>query len=60
MEAVASDRWDPPVAWEGFNANRWGIVVVPAVEGRDLAQLALRLDDCAYAVHVALLESGED
>jgi hypothetical protein len=46
------------VAEEGFNVNRRGVVFVGAVEGRDLAKLALRLGECAYAVHVALLESA--
>ncbi len=48
------------VAEEGFNVNRSGVVFVPAVEGRDLAELAFRLAECAYAVHVALLESAQD
>ncbi len=48
------------VAEERFNVNRSGVVFVPAVEGRDIAQLAYRLADCAYAVHSALLESAQD
>ena len=34
---------DRLVADEGFNVNRRGVVFVPAVEGRDIAMLALRL-----------------
>jgi hypothetical protein len=56
----ASERWltvaDGIVADEGFNVNRRGVVFVSAVEGRDLAALAMRLGDCVYAVHAALLE----
>ena len=48
------------VAEEGFNVNRSGVVFVPAVEGRDIARLAFRLSDCAYAVHAALLELAQD
>jgi hypothetical protein len=48
------------VAKEGFNVNRSGVVGVPAVEGRDIAQLAFRLSGCAYAVHSVLLESAQD
>jgi len=44
------------VAREGFNVNRRGVVFVGAVEGRDLARLAVRLADCAESVRAALLE----
>jgi hypothetical protein len=44
------------VAEEGFNVNRAGVVFVPAVEGRDLALLALRLADTSHAVFAELLE----
>ena len=54
------ERAEAVVAEEGFNVNRSGVVFVPAVEGRDLADLAFRLADCAYAVHMALLESTQD
>jgi hypothetical protein len=47
------------VAEEGFNVNRSGVVFVPVVEGRDIAELAYRLADTSYAVHSALLESAE-
>lgn len=40
----------------GFNVNRRGVVFVPAVEGRDIASLALRLADTSRAVYLALLE----
>jgi GNAT superfamily N-acetyltransferase len=46
------------VAAEGFNVNRRGVIYVGAVEGRDLAALALRLGECAHAVHSELLESA--
>jgi hypothetical protein len=42
----------------GFNVNRRGVVFVGAVEGRDIATLALRLGECAYAVYAALVESA--
>jgi hypothetical protein len=44
------------VAEEGFNVNRAGVVFVPAVEGRDLALLALRLADTSHAVFAELLD----
>ncbi len=45
---------------QGFNVNRAGVVFVPAVEGRDLASLALRLADISLAVYDELLElAGE-
>ena len=44
------------VTEEGFNVNRAGVVFVPAVEGRDLARLALRLADTSRAVFAELLE----
>ena len=44
------------VAEEGFNVNRAGVVFVPAVEGRDLALLAMRLADMSRAVFAELLE----
>jgi len=43
---------------EGFHVNRRGVVSVGAVEGRELAKLALRLGDCAYSLHLALLETA--
>jgi hypothetical protein len=50
---------DRLVAEEGFNVNRRGVVFVPAVEGRDIAKLALRLAEASRTVHGALLELGE-
>jgi hypothetical protein len=68
-EAVASARslgatgdWlrvaEDVVVEEGFNVNRRGAIFVPAVEGRDLASLAVRLGACAEAVQAALLETA--
>ena len=47
------------VAEGGFNVNRAGVVFVPAVEGRDLALLALRLADTSLAVFADLLELAD-
>jgi hypothetical protein len=44
------------VADDALNVNRRGVVFVPAVEGRDLASLALRVAYRSLAVHEALLE----
>jgi len=44
------------VAEEGFNVNRAGVVFVPAVEGRDIALLAMRLAETSRAVFAELLE----
>jgi hypothetical protein len=46
------------VRQEGFNVNRRGVVFVSAVEGRDLASLAVRLAHSAEAVHAALLDAA--
>jgi hypothetical protein len=46
------------VAEDALNVNRRGVVFVPAVEGRDLASLALRVAYRSLAVHEALLELG--
>jgi hypothetical protein len=43
------------VAAEGMNVNRKGVVFVPAVEGRDLASLAVRLAETVVAVYDELL-----
>ena len=48
------------VTEEGLNVNRAGILFVPAVEGRDLAGLAVRLADVSLAVYGALLELEAD
>lgn len=50
---------DRLVADEGFNVNRRGVVFVPAVEGRDIAMLALRLADTSRRLYVALVELGD-
>ncbi len=45
------------VAEEGWlNVNRRGVVFVPAVEGRDHADLALRVGETSLALYGALLE----
>jgi hypothetical protein len=44
------------VAEDGFNVNRVGVVFVPAVEGRDLALLAMRLAGTSRTVFAELLE----
>ena len=38
-----------------MNVDRQGAVFVPAVEGRDLESLLVRLADASRAVHEALL-----
>jgi hypothetical protein len=43
------------VAAEGMNVNRKGVVFVPAVEGRDLASLTVRLAETVVAVYDELL-----
>ncbi|HEU5267689.1 MAG TPA: hypothetical protein VFU35_13360 [Jatrophihabitans sp.] len=48
------------VAAAGFNVNRRGILFVPAVEGRDIAALALRLADTSRATYLTLLELRAD
>jgi hypothetical protein len=48
------------VVEEGFNVNRAGVVFVPAVEGRDLALLALRLAHTSRAVFTELLEAADE
>ncbi len=50
------DLAEEVVAEQGFNVNRTGNVFVPAVEGRDLASLALRLAACSVDVHSAIVE----
>jgi hypothetical protein len=40
---------------EGFNVNRAGVVFVPVVEGRDIAELAERLAATSLAVYGELL-----
>jgi hypothetical protein len=46
------------LAREGFNVNRRGVVFVSAVEGRDIASLAVRLADCAESVHAGLIDAA--
>jgi len=50
------ERAERVVAAEGFNVNRRGVVFVPAVAGRDIAVLAVRLADASRAVYLALLD----
>lgn len=47
------------VAADGFNVNRRGVVFVPAVEGRDIAVLGLRLVSVSRTAYVTLLELRE-
>jgi hypothetical protein len=53
--------WQEPAEWaaEPMNVDRRGAVFVPAVEGRDLAALLVRLADASRAVHEALLALDE-
>jgi hypothetical protein len=44
------------VAVESFNVNRRGVLLVPAVEGRDIAALAMRLAQLSRSVYLAVLE----
>jgi hypothetical protein len=46
------------VAGEGFNVNRRGVVFVSVTEGRDVANILLRLSDCAERVQAALLDAA--
>ena len=39
-----------------MNVNRRGVVLVGAVEGRDLAALALRVADASAAFYMAFLD----
>lgn len=52
------DRVERVVAAEGFNVNRRGVVFVPAVEGRDIASLALRLARTSRSAYLDLLEAA--
>ena len=49
--------WREPAEWaaEPMNLDRKGAVFVPAVAGRDLHDLVVRLADASRAVHEALL-----
>jgi hypothetical protein len=49
--------WREPAEWaaEPMNVDRKGAVFVPAVAGRDLNDLVVRLADASRAVHEALL-----
>ncbi len=42
---------------KGMNVNRRGVVFVPAVEGRDIHALVLRVAKTSLALYLALLES---
>lgn len=46
------------VAVEGFNTNRRGVIFVPAVEGRDIASLTLRLASTSRTVYLTLLDAA--
>jgi hypothetical protein len=47
-ERVVEEHW--------LNVNRRGVVFVPAVEGRDIEALALRVAECSLAVYEELIE----
>jgi hypothetical protein len=49
--------WREPAEWaaQPMNVDRAGAVFVPAVAGRDLDDLVVRLADASRAVHEALL-----
>lgn len=65
-DGAATSRADRPPGWleaadrvvadSGFNVNRRGVVFVPAVEGRDLVELTLRLAESSLEVYLALLD----
>ena len=44
------------VAGEGFNVNRRGVLSGPAVQGRDIRSLAVRLANMSRTVYLALLD----
>ena len=50
------DRFERVVSAEGFNVNRRGALFVPAVEGRDIASLAIRLPHISRSAYLDLLE----
>ena len=52
----AADRF---VAGRGVNVSREGVVFVPAVEGRDLARLAILVAEVSRALYAELLELDE-
>jgi protein involved in polysaccharide export with SLBB domain len=54
------DQVDRVVAVQGFNVNRSGVIFVPAVEGRDIAALTLRLADTSRAAYLTLLEAAAE
>ena len=47
------------VELDGFNVNRRGVVFVSFGRVGDVDELAVRLGECAYTVHAALLETVE-
>ncbi|MDQ6849533.1 MAG: hypothetical protein M3070_06075 [Actinomycetota bacterium] len=46
------------VVVEGFNINRRGVIFVPAVKGRDIAALTLRLAAASRTVYLTLLDAA--
>jgi hypothetical protein len=64
--AAAFEHADRPPGWlavaervaaeHNINVNRQGVVMVPAVEGRDLGRLAVLVAETSVAVYDALLE----
>ena len=63
----AVEKAGKPIGWREvaeqvvlpMNVDRQGTVFVPAVAGRDLADLVVRLADASRAVHEALLSVDE-
>ena len=54
------ERVEHVVAGDGFNVNRRGVIFVPAVEGRDIAALTLRLADTSRSAYLTLLEAAAE
>jgi hypothetical protein len=52
------ERVERVVAAEGFNVNRRGVLFVPAVAGRDIMSLALRLADTSRSAYLDLLDAA--
>jgi hypothetical protein len=63
VEKAGVKQWqetaERTVAEEGFNVNRAGVVFVPVVEGRDIAELAGRLAATSRAVYAELLAQDD-
>lgn len=53
------DQVERVVTADGFNVNRRETIVVPAVHGRDIASLALRLAETSRTAYLTLLEMAD-